>query len=287
MVGSAQAVSRGRLVLPLLAAALLAGGGTNQSTGALASAPTPRRGPCAACAYRPAGGGGEHRGHRRGAHDRHPHGHGDQAPRGALGAATFAQGFTARSADGRTATARIRTPGCGRRLGLVAPRRAKAGIAVPLTLVDRWRLGGFRARLCVVPPRPRALSLRADQGGTRAAVTSFRALRPGPGLLRLATSRGPRARGGARPAARREAASARHRRLDDQITDGYLQQRLAPRGVRVRSDAYISTGISKPSPLDWQRGQRQAARRPDVVVMFLGANDGFPWARPHAAGRLG
>jgi hypothetical protein len=51
-----------------------------------------------------------------------------------------------------------------------------------------------------------------------------------------------------------------------QIIDGYLKARLAPRGVRVRSDALISTGISKPSLLDWRaQARRQAARKPDVV----------------------
>jgi hypothetical protein len=52
-----------------------------------------------------------------------------------------------------------------------------------------------------------------------------------------------------------------------------------PGGWRVSArtrDAHISTGISKPSVLNWQRqAKRQAARAPDVVVMFLGANDGF------------
>ena len=186
--------------------------------------------------------------------------------------------FTARSADGRTATARLRTPGCGRRLGLVAPRRAKAGSAVPLTLVDRWRLGGFRTRLCVAPPggreRCRSEPIRAGRGR---AATSFRALRAGGWRLRLAT---PWAR--ERRAVRALPRSGTLRLLATgdsmiQIIDGYLEQRLAPRGVRVRSDAHISTGVSKPSLLDWQRqAKRQAARRPDVVVMFLGANDGFP-----------
>ena len=61
-----------------------------------------------------------------------------------------------------------------------------------------------------------------------------------------------------------------------QIIDGFLRQRLRNRGAQVRSDAHISTGISKPSLLNWQRqARRQAARAPDVVVMFLGANDGF------------
>jgi hypothetical protein len=60
--------------------------------------------------------------------------------------------FTARSAGGRTATARLRTPSCAKRLRLTAPRRARTGREVRLALVDRWRLGGFRTRLCVIPP---------------------------------------------------------------------------------------------------------------------------------------
>jgi lysophospholipase L1-like esterase len=66
-----------------------------------------------------------------------------------------------------------------------------------------------------------------------------------------------------------------------QIIDGYLKQRLERRrGTVVRSDAHISTGISKPDMLDWVKKARgQAAGfKPDVTVMFLGANDGFPLA---------
>lgn len=66
-----------------------------------------------------------------------------------------------------------------------------------------------------------------------------------------------------------------------QIVDGYLKQRLGRRrGAAVRSDAQISTGISKPGMLDWVRKARgQAAGfKPDVTVVFLGANDGFPIA---------
>jgi hypothetical protein len=64
-----------------------------------------------------------------------------------------------------------------------------------------------------------------------------------------------------------------------QIIDGYLQQRLGRAGpIRVRSDAHISTGISKPFMLDWVSHARATARRfrPEATVMFLGANDGFP-----------
>jgi lysophospholipase L1-like esterase len=66
-----------------------------------------------------------------------------------------------------------------------------------------------------------------------------------------------------------------------QIIDGDLKQRLdRRRGTIVRSDAHIGTGITKPSLLDWRRKARgQSSRfKPDVTVMFLGANDGFPLA---------
>lgn len=60
-----------------------------------------------------------------------------------------------------------------------------------------------------------------------------------------------------------------------QIIDSYLKQRLR---ARVRSDARISTGISKPSMLNWvSHARRQAGGRPDVTVVAIGANDGFPF----------
>ena len=60
-----------------------------------------------------------------------------------------------------------------------------------------------------------------------------------------------------------------------QIIDSYLKARLPH--ATVRSDAHISTGISKPFMLDWVAlAKRQAASvRPDATVMFIGANDGF------------
>ena len=64
-----------------------------------------------------------------------------------------------------------------------------------------------------------------------------------------------------------------------QIVDSHLKRRLAGRS-NVRSDARISTGISKPAMLDWVALARRHARtrRPHVTAVFLGANDGFPIA---------
>ena len=72
-----------------------------------------------------------------------------------------------------------------------------------------------------------------------------------------------------------------------QIIDGFMKERLRSRGVRVKSDARISTGISKPFMLDWVRHARRQARRirPDVTVVFIGANDGFPIGRAQCCGR--
>jgi lysophospholipase L1-like esterase len=186
--------------------------------------------------------------------------------------------FTATSADGQTASAQVRTPSCARRLVLAAPRRARVGRRVAVRLVDRWRLGALEARLCVGPPGGPARCRRERiASGRRAERTTFRALRPGGWRIRARTpyGRATRTVRAAHPGGRIRLLATGDSMI--QIIDGFLKQRLAPRGGRVRSDAHISTGISKPSLLDWgAQARRQAATRPDVVVMFLGANDGFP-----------
>jgi hypothetical protein len=63
-----------------------------------------------------------------------------------------------------------------------------------------------------------------------------------------------------------------------QIVDSFLERRLERRRkTSVRSDAHIATGISSPSQLNWvKKARRQAGGiKPDVTVMFIGANDGF------------
>jgi lysophospholipase L1-like esterase len=181
--------------------------------------------------------------------------------------------FVVSAADGRSATASVPTPSCRRRLALAVPRRAREGGVVRYRVLDRWRLGGLRARVCVEPPGGPARCERR-RVGARGLLGRFAALRPGGWLLRAAIEGG--------SAHRRVRVGGRLTVLATgdsmiQIIDSFLKARLRPRGVPVRSDAHISTGISKPSLLDWQaQARRQAARRPDVVVMFLGANDGFP-----------
>lgn len=67
-------------------------------------------------------------------------------------------------------------------------------------------------------------------------------------------------------------------------TDVELARRLAG-DVEVIRDPHVGTGISKPGAVDWgSLSTKQVAdEEPDAVVVFIGANDGFPL--PGAGGR--
>jgi hypothetical protein len=71
-----------------------------------------------------------------------------------------------------------------------------------------------------------------------------------------------------------------------QPLDVELARGLAESGVRTIRDAHLGSGISKTSVVDWGRlsSQQVRERKPDAVVVFLGANEGFPIAG--AGGRL-
>ena len=64
-----------------------------------------------------------------------------------------------------------------------------------------------------------------------------------------------------------------------QPLDVQLARRLAGDGVRAIREAHLGTGISKTAIVDWGRlsTQQVRQRRPEAVVMFLGANEGFPF----------
>jgi hypothetical protein len=70
-----------------------------------------------------------------------------------------------------------------------------------------------------------------------------------------------------------------------QPLDVELARRVASRGVRTVRDVHLGTGISKSGLLDWGRLSVAQVRKdkPDAIVFFLGANEGFPF--PTAAGR--
>jgi lysophospholipase L1-like esterase len=63
--------------------------------------------------------------------------------------------------------------------------------------------------------------------------------------------------------------------------DAELARRLADDGVEVARDPHVGTGISNSVIVDWGRlSTRQVEKeKPDAVVVFIGANDGFPFDR--------
>ena len=139
--------------------------------------------------------------------------------------------------------------------------RVKLGRPVTWQALVTWADGGP----CVLDAGPRSCTQRLPER---------------PGELR---TRAPR-----RPAFTREGRLRLLATGDSmiQIVDSILERRLERRrGTRVRSDARISTGLSKPSMFDWVRRAREQARalHPDVTVMFIGANDGFPMRTPAGA----
>jgi lysophospholipase L1-like esterase len=185
--------------------------------------------------------------------------------------------FVATTSDGRSATAEVRTPSCAARLGLRVASRARPGRALHVRVRDRWKLGGVTVSLCAHPPGG-AARCTGHELGARPLKATVRVPRPGGWRISAVAPW--------RKEVRDVAVARRGGRLrllvsgDSMIQplDDFLRTRLRKRHVRVSSDPRISTGISKPSMLDWPAHARSqvGAVRPDVTVVLLGANDGFP-----------
>jgi len=189
--------------------------------------------------------------------------------------------FRAVTTEGLAADAARTTPRCRSRFSLhVRPSRPRTGRPLTILLVDRWRIGGIRSRACVRGPggRGRCRWLTLAVGRTRAAWR----IRPGAAgrwQVRVRTPGAPTRRRSVfvRPHDGRLKLLATGDSMI-QIIDGFLDARLARSRVSVHTDARISTGITKPFLLNWPLHARVQGRRlrPDVSVVFLGANDGYP-----------
>jgi lysophospholipase L1-like esterase len=175
-----------------------------------------------------------------------------------------------------TPAAQVRTPTCRHRVALaVRPFSPRRGRRLLVRVRDHWRLGGFDTKVCLAGSC-RTARLKAGRATVNVRV---RARRRGARAVTAVTPWGGRVK---------KVVEVRTRPLTllatgdsmIQLVDHHLKDRLRPEGIRVQSDARISTGISKPAMLDWVAlARRQAqARRPNVTVMFIGANDGFPIA---------
>ena len=63
--------------------------------------------------------------------------------------------------------------------------------------------------------------------------------------------------------------------------DTSLARDLAPKGVKVFREPHLGSGISKSFLVDWGQLSADQVRKdkPDAVVVFIGANEGFPFER--------
>ena len=64
--------------------------------------------------------------------------------------------------------------------------------------------------------------------------------------------------------------------------DSELAKRLTGDGVKVERDPHVGTGISKSGVVDWAKlsTQHVADLEPQAIVVFIGANEGFPLPKP-------
>lgn len=194
----------------------------------------------------------------------------------------YVRRFQASASGQVTTSGEVRTPSCAKRLSLSVKRR---GRRVAVRVTDRFGVGDAAATLCTALPG----GSRDCRGFRIAPDRKYRevtyAARPGlwPAAVgtdwgqRLFTQTYVRPKGGLRLLATGDSMI--------EYVDLSLKKRLAGRGFRVKSDPRISTGISKPFLLNWPaHAKRQARARPDVTVVFIGANDGFPFGDTDCCG---
>ncbi len=177
----------------------------------------------------------------------------------------------------------VASPSCADRVQLrLVTRRPAARRRLTFVARDRWRNGQrLPLRLCLQRSGDGASACRAaDLSPTVPSRTlGVTVRRGGRYAVQLRGPQGVLVRRTVRVAAR-----ARGLRLlatgdsEIQILDSLIAARLRGVGVRVTSDAHIGTGISKLFQLNWLQHAATSARtgRPDVTVVFLGANDGYP-----------
>lgn len=188
--------------------------------------------------------------------------------------------FTATAAGLPPVTASVRTGSCAGRLVLsFGSSRFQAGRPVEVRLVDRWKAGGVSAEVCARSPSG-SRTCREVNIAERSSTATWRFRPSRPGRWRFSAAAAGTAAVRTTATVRRRSGRLRLLATGDsmiQILDAFLKQRLTSKTVSVRTESHVSTGITKPSLLNWPARARAQARsiKPDVTIMFLGANDGF------------
>lgn len=187
---------------------------------------------------------------------------------------------------GAGASATFTTPSCKGRLAVkVGPPKLRAGGRTVVSIRDRWLLGDVPATVCKVPAGGLGKTCErvalAKRGALRkrslrlASVGRWTITVKLPGSFSRRPVKVTPRRGRLRVLATGDSMI--------QLVDEFLKQRLRRlEPIKLRSDAHISTGISKPQMLNWVRHAAGSARgfKPDVTVVFIGANDGFNMPTP-------
>jgi hypothetical protein len=179
----------------------------------------------------------------------------------------------------QTASAALTTPACTTRLASAVATGARVGTSVSVRLRDRWGTGDLPVTICWQPPGGNT-SCRPDRLATGEKQTAFQLPLPRIGGW-LVTTYVP---GGIHHQATIWASHPGPIRLlaagdsEMQILDDDIGQDLAPYGVAVTSFAQPSTGLTNPFLLNWQNTARQLVKkiRPDISIVSMGANDGYP-----------
>jgi lysophospholipase L1-like esterase len=197
------------------------------------------------------------------------------------------QTFTATETldDGSTqaATASVTTPACNAGLTVSTwPQPPRVGRPLQITVTSTRAADRRQVTACAV--RGATKVCRSAALATGAAAVSLILPRPGMWHLHLnghgIASQLP-VNAGRRPLTVLATGDSEIQVLDDQMA-------AALRGrARVIGEAHISTGLSKLGLFNWlKRAQTQAQTiHPDVTVMSIGANDGFPISGAQCCGQ--
>jgi lysophospholipase L1-like esterase len=178
-----------------------------------------------------------------------------------------------------TAITSVTTPSCSRRLVTEIDPRAHVGHTIVIRLRDRWRTGGLPLTICMIPPGGgRDCTPWQLRPGQSRRVVQIPAPRPGGWQASVQTRYGGAKRAVvwvSHPGGRIRLLAAGDSEM--QVLEDFLGQDLGRHGVDVTSDARISTGLTNSSFFSWPNHARQQAPtlRPDVTIIFMGANDGF------------
>lgn len=190
---------------------------------------------------------------------------------------------TATLADGSFArgTTSVRTMSCAHRFALEVPARVAEGRRATVRIVDRWRIGGVRTRLCVIAPRDtRSCDSVVFATVARSATRHFRATQRGHWRVELLVDGHP-TRASVAVGVASVAVTAPPPTVlatGDSMMEGvdsFLSDDLGD-SATVVSDVRPGFAISEANA--WQPiAVAQVARlRPAQTVVAIGANEGFP-----------